>query len=165
MDQFDIRQKDVYNFDNFMDLKKPGFGGPNSAIKFDAKKEPTQLSGWRRIVKRYAPAENGTFHPNYNGMWKAINKDRINRDAGTKSEEESKYIDDLNNGRSLPTFESFVEVFEGGDGPDKLTNDSPTYVDKRNPDDAIEKYDEQDPKKSEVMDDDSVEDEYKKVGY
>ena len=30
MEIFDVHRRDIYSFDNYMDLKKPGFGGPNS---------------------------------------------------------------------------------------------------------------------------------------
>ena len=32
MEMFDAHRRDILNFDNYMDLKKPGFGGPNSAM-------------------------------------------------------------------------------------------------------------------------------------
>jgi len=166
MDLYNLKQKDVYDFDQFMDIKKPPFGGHESAIKFDAKKEPKQLKGWRRVVKRYAPAENGVYNPNYNGQWRAIGMDRASRDAGVKQEEESKYIDDLKHGRSLPTYESFVAMMEniGDDNADKLTNDSPIYADKDSKVD-IEEYDEEDKDKSEEMDADSMVGEFNDVGY
>ena len=166
MDQFNLKQKDVYNFDDFMDLSKPGFGGPKSGIKFEATKEPKQLSKWRRVVKRYAPAENGVFNPNYDGHWAAINKDRANRDANTYSNERGKYIDDLKHGRSLPTLESFLIVFEnvGNDEADELDNDSPIYADK-DADVSIEDYDNQPyPEESDEMDALSATNDFQKFG-
>lgn len=166
MDQFNLKQKDVYNFDDFMDLSKPSFGGPNSGIKYEANKEPKQLSKYRRVVHRYAPAENGVFNPNYDGHWAAINKDRANRDANTYSNERGKYIDDLKHGRSLPTLESFLIVFEnvGDDQTDELENDSPIYADKdEHPE--IEDYQNQPfPKESDEMDALSATEDFQKRG-
>lgn len=166
MDQFNLKQKDVYSFDDFMDIKKPSFGGPKSGIQFNAKEEPKQLKKWRRVVTRYAPAENGTFNPNYNGQWRAIGMDRASRDAGIKQEDKSKYIDDLKYGRALPTYESYLFMLEniGDDNADKLTNDSPIYVDKDNKTD-IEEYDSEDKKKSKEMDADSAVGEFNDLGY
>lgn len=149
MDQFNISQKDVYNFDDFMDLKKPAFGGPKSGIPFDAKKKPKQLSEYRRVVKRYAPTENGTFNPNYNGTWRAVSMDRATRDAGVDQETESQYIDDIKNGRALPTYESYIHVSEalgGNEKADSIEQDRTIYADRENPDNEIEKYDSQDSK-------------------
>lgn len=167
MDQFNLRQKDVYNFDDFMDIKKPPFGGHSSGIEFKAKEEPKQLKKWRRVVTRYAPTENGTYNPNYNGQWAAIGKDRASRDAGVKQEDESKYVDDLKHGRSLPTYESFIAMLEniGDDQIDQLTNDTPTYIDDQNNNVDIEEYDEQDPDKSDEMDADSAVGEFNDRGY
>jgi hypothetical protein len=167
MDLYNLRQKDIYNFDEFMDIKKPAFGGPNSGLKFDAKKEPKQLKGWRRVVKRYAPAENGVFNPNYDGQWRAIGMDRASRDAGVEQEVKAKYIDDLKHGRSLPTYESFMTVLEniGDDGIDKITNDSPTYVDKENSADDVEDYENQPfPDESDEMDAFSATEDFQKRG-
>ena len=57
MDIFDVYRRDVYSFDQYMDLKKPGFGGNDSLIyDRDAKgkkaSESNKLKEYRRVVKR-----------------------------------------------------------------------------------------------------------------
>lgn len=112
MDQFNLRQKDVYNFDRFMDIKKPGFG-PSDTIAYDAKKTPKQLAKWQNVVTRNKDFENGYFSPVYDGTWRAVSADRATRDAGIKQTVVGDYIDDLRTGRAMPTIKQFNAVKEG----------------------------------------------------
>lgn len=70
---FNTHRRDILNFDNYMDLKKPGFGGPNSAIaQRDAKgnkinKDP-KLAGYTRVVDRHPAFSHPVADPTYKAM-------------------------------------------------------------------------------------------------
>jgi len=78
MEMFDAHRRDILNFDNYMDLKKPGFGGPKSAIalrdsrgsKID--KNP-KLDGYLRTVER----DPAFSHPVYDPTYKAMTNDLV----------------------------------------------------------------------------------------
>ena len=78
MEMFDTHRRDILNFDNYMDLKKPGFGGPQSAIALrDARgskidKSP-KLDGYRRTVER----DPAFSHPVYDPTYKAMTNDLV----------------------------------------------------------------------------------------
>lgn len=78
MEMFDAHRRDILNFDNYMDLKKPGFGGPSSAMALrDGKgniidKSP-KLDGYRRTVER----DPAFSHPVYNPTYKAMSHDVV----------------------------------------------------------------------------------------
>jgi hypothetical protein len=78
MEMFDTHRRDILNFDNYMDLKKPGFGGPQSAIELkDARgsridKSP-KLDGYRRTVER----DPSFSHPVYDPTYKAMTNDLV----------------------------------------------------------------------------------------
>lgn len=73
MEMFNTHRRDILNFDNYMDLKKPGFGGPNSAIaQRDAKgnkinKDP-KLAGYTRVVDRHPAFSHPVADPTYKAM-------------------------------------------------------------------------------------------------
>jgi hypothetical protein len=73
MEMFNAHRRDILNFDNYMDLKKPGFGGPNSAIaQRDAKgnkinKDP-KLAGFTRVVERHPAFSHPVADPTYKAM-------------------------------------------------------------------------------------------------
>jgi len=78
MEMFDTHRRDILNFDNYMDLKKPGFGGPSSAIELrDARgnmndRDP-KLKGFRRTVER----DPAFSHPVYDPTYKAMTGDLV----------------------------------------------------------------------------------------
>lgn len=73
MEMFNVKRKDVHNFDDFMDLKKPGFGGPSSAIELkdgkgkDVNKD-RKLKDYQRVVKRDDSFSHEVFNPTYKAM-------------------------------------------------------------------------------------------------
>jgi hypothetical protein len=73
MEIFNTRRRDVHNFDDYMNLKKPGFGGPGSARLLKDKrgkfinKEP-RLAGYQRTVTRDDTFKNQVFNPTYKAM-------------------------------------------------------------------------------------------------
>jgi hypothetical protein len=85
MDIFDVHRRDVYNFDQYMDLKKPGFGGNDSLIydkDANGKKtsESNKLKDYRRVVKRDPLFKN----PHYNSTYKAMSHDLVYKQEGEK---------------------------------------------------------------------------------
>ena len=78
MEMFDTHRRDILNFDNYMDLKKPGFGGPQSAIALrddrgsKLNKSP-KLDGYQRTVER----DPAFSHPVYDPTYKAMTHDLV----------------------------------------------------------------------------------------
>lgn len=73
METFNVRRRDVHTFDDYMNLKKPGFGGPKSAklLKDGRGKfidKDRKLSGFQRTVKRDDTFKNQVFNPTYKAM-------------------------------------------------------------------------------------------------
>ena len=86
MDLFDVHRRDVYNFDQYMDLKKPGFGGNDSLI-YDrdgngkkTSESSDKLKDYRRVVKRDPLFKN----PHYNSTYKAMSHDLVYKQEGEK---------------------------------------------------------------------------------
>ena len=86
MEIFDVHRRDVYNFDDYMDLKKPGFGGPSSAEpmytesrgKVKRVNKDPKLKEFQRTVHR--PIQNNQFtHEVYNPTYKAIGGDLVHK--------------------------------------------------------------------------------------
>jgi hypothetical protein len=73
MEIFDIHRRDVYNFDDYMDLKKPGFGGPNSGQLLRDNKgkdlnKDRKLTEYQNTVKRHDQFNNPVYDPTYKAM-------------------------------------------------------------------------------------------------
>lgn len=73
MEIFDVHRRDIYNFDDYMDLKKPGFGGPKSAelLKDNKGKDVNpnrKLTEYQNVVKRDETFKNQVFNPTYKAM-------------------------------------------------------------------------------------------------
>jgi len=85
MEMFNVHRRDLLGFEDYMDLKKPGFGGPLSAIPSrDAKgkllnKKP-KLSQYRRVVERDPAFSHKVWDPTY----KAMTHDLVYRQEGKK---------------------------------------------------------------------------------
>jgi hypothetical protein len=73
MEMFNTHRRDILSFDNYMDLKKPGFGGPKSAIALrdergrKINKEP-KLADYQRTVERDPAFSNQVYNPTYKAM-------------------------------------------------------------------------------------------------
>jgi hypothetical protein len=122
MEMFDTHRRDILNFDNYMDLKKPGFGGPKSAIELrDAKgnindKDP-KLSGFRRTVER----DPAFSHPVYDPTYKAMTHDLVYKQEKKKPfTYEDPYhtaipvieVDPIKEGRSYGSFQRFINEMD-----------------------------------------------------
>ena len=86
MDIFDVHRRDVYNFDQYMDLKKPGFGGNDSLI-YDrdgngkkTSESSDKLKDYRRVVKRDPLFKSS----HYNSTYKAMSHDLVYKQEGEK---------------------------------------------------------------------------------
>ena len=83
MDLYDVKRRDVYNFDEYMDLKNPGFGGPNSAKQWMDNKgkmvnKKPKLKEYQRTVERHPSFS----HPVYNSTYKAMTHDKVYQQSG-----------------------------------------------------------------------------------
>lgn len=114
---FDIKRKDFPSMKDHMDLKKPGFGGPNSKEDFDTSKR-TSLAKYQRVIDRNADFEGGAFNHNYDPTWKAITRDLISRKANKKpfnpmyAKQTIATVKAVEEGQ-IKTFEQFVNESEG----------------------------------------------------
>ena len=122
MDIFDVHRRDVYNFDQYMDLKKPGFGGNDSLIygrdaSGKSTSESDKLKDYRRVVKR-DPAFKSTH---YNSTYKAMSHDLVYKQEGEKpvtypdpyltgiaTVEVGEYETEETNESTIPTFSNFI---------------------------------------------------------
>lgn len=85
MEMFNVHRRDILNFDDYMDLKKPGFGGPASAIPYaDARGKRTvanpKLSKYQKVVER----DPAFGHKHYDSTYKAMTHDLVYKQAGKK---------------------------------------------------------------------------------
>lgn len=85
MEMFNTHRRDLLGFEDYMDLKKPGFGGPKSAIPSrDAKgksidKNP-KLAQYRRTVER----DPAFSHKVWDSTYKAMTHDLVYKQEGKK---------------------------------------------------------------------------------
>lgn len=129
MDMFNNKRRDVYDFDSYMDLKNPGFGGPKSAIPAEKIGKETKLNGYRRVVKR-----DPLFGEHYDSTYKAMTHDIVYRqedeeafdydhgitgipvvdleDAMERSKKLKKSKVKMNEGRAFSNFTKFVNEQE-----------------------------------------------------
>ena len=117
MDMFNVKRRDNPSMDKHMDLKKPGFGGPNSKEDFDKSKRKS-LEGYQRVIDRNADFEGGNFNHNYDPTWKVVTRDLISRTAKKKpfnpmyAKQTIATVDAVEEG-TIKRFEQFVNENEG----------------------------------------------------
>lgn len=80
---FNSKSRRNPKMDDWMDLSKPGFGGPKEKTDFDKSKRDF-LKGYQRVVDRNADFEGGKTINNYDTTWKAVSRDVVSRQAGKK---------------------------------------------------------------------------------
>ena len=73
MEMFNVHRRDIMSFDNYMDLKKPGFGGPSSAKMYRDKNgkkvnDNPKLDGFQRVVDRHPAFKHEVYNPTYKAM-------------------------------------------------------------------------------------------------
>ena len=121
MEMFDTHRRDILNFDNYMDLKKPGFGGPASATALrDGKCKLTntkpRLAGFQRTVER----DPAFSHPVYDPTYKAMTNDLVYKQEGKKAFNYDNTrtgipvveIDPLKEGKAFLSFQRFINEDE-----------------------------------------------------
>lgn len=86
MEMFNVHRRDILDFDNYMDLKKPGFGGPSSAKLYrdgNGKKinKKPRLEGYQRVVSRDPLFDN----PHYDSTYKAVTNDLVYKQEKKKA--------------------------------------------------------------------------------
>lgn len=133
MEMFDAHRRDILNFDNYMDLKKPGFGGPKSAIALRDNRgklvdSTPKLDGYRRTVER----DPAFSHPVYDPTYKAMTHDLVykqekkkpftydDRRTGIPVVE----IEPLKEGKTYTSFQRFIN-----EADDYLDNEEPGDLD------------------------------------
>ena len=128
MEMFDTHRRDILNFDNYMDLKKPGFGGPASATALrDGKGKLTntkpRLAGFQRTVER----DPAFSHPVYDPTYKAMTNDLVYKQEGKKAFNYDNTrtgipvveIDPLKEGKTYTSFKRFInETLEDMEDPE-----------------------------------------------
>lgn len=114
---FNAKSRRNPKMDDWMDLSKPGFGGPKEKKDFDKSKREF-LKGYQRVIDRNADFEGGKTINNYDTTWKAVSRDVVSRQAGKKpfdpmySTPVTKTSEKIEEGRIF-RFEEFVnENFE-----------------------------------------------------
>lgn len=135
MEMFNTHRRDILNFDNYMDLKKPGFGGPNSAIaQRDAKgnkinKDP-KLVGYTRVVDRHPAFSHPIADPTYKAMtndlvYKQEKKKPFNYNTVTGIPVVE--VGETNEGMAYSSFSSFINEDSMGAEIDQLRADLEAY--------------------------------------
>lgn len=118
MEVFDTKRRDILDFDRYMDLKQPGFGGPASAEAYaDAKgnrvnKEP-KLAQFQHTMERHELWS----HPHYDSTYKAATNDIVYKQEGKKP---TNYADPYHTAipvkiiaeGAIPSFEDFILLTE-----------------------------------------------------
>lgn len=86
MEMFNVHRRDVLDFDNYMDLKKPGFGGPKSGELYKDSKgkfvnKDRKLEEFQHTVKR-----DDLFKDQiWNSTYKAMGGDLVNKQENGKN--------------------------------------------------------------------------------
>ena len=85
MEMFNVHRRDIMTFDNYMDLKKPGFGGPASAKPYrDARGKKVnpnpKLQGYQHVVER----DPAFSHHVYDSTYKAMTHDLVYKQENKK---------------------------------------------------------------------------------
>jgi hypothetical protein len=135
MEMFDTHRRDILNFDNYIDLKKPGFGGPMSAMPLKDGKgkmvnDKPKLAGFQRTVER----DPAFSHPVYDPTYKAMTGDLVYKQEGKKA---FKYddqrtgipvvqMDPIKEGKAYSSFQRFInEAEEDAELEDEMREDNP----------------------------------------
>ena len=133
MEMFNVKRRDNPSMDNWSDIKKPAFGGPNEKADFNKSKN-TKLKEYQRIVERNPDAEGGRFNPNYDSAWKGFTSDIIYRTAKKKSYEPMyakttiAVIDAIEEGNII-RFEEFInENYNEDDDEFDPNNENPVGI-------------------------------------
>ena len=133
MEMFDTHRRDILNFDNYMDLKKPGFGGPASAMPLrDGKgkivNDKPKLAGFQRTVER----DPAFSHPVYDPTYKAMTGDLVYKQEGKKpfTYDDQRtgipvvQMDPLKEGKAYSSFQKFINEAIDDEVEDELNDET-----------------------------------------
>lgn len=126
MDMFNAKDRRHPKMDDYMDIKKPSFGGPKSGKDLD-KSKPEFLKGYRRTIERNKDFEMGGHNPNYDTTWKAITNDVVHKQEGKKPFDpmHKAKSEKIEEGRILRYNEFLNENFEDMLNDDPENNEMP----------------------------------------
>ena len=147
---FNTHRRDILNFDNYMDLKKPGFGGPKSAIELRDSRgklnDPKpKLGGFRRTVER----DPAFSHPVYDPTYKAMTGDLVYKQEGKKrftyddrrSGIPVVQMDPIKEGKTYTSFQRFVnEEIDDEEMEREATRSNATFSDLRSIEAKLRKF-------------------------
>ena len=85
MEIFNVKRRDLFDFDTYMDLKKPGFGGPASAIPLKDRKgnkidKNPKLGQYLHTIERHELFAS----PHYDSTYKAVTNDIVYKQEDKK---------------------------------------------------------------------------------
>jgi hypothetical protein len=121
MEMFNVKRRDILDFDNYMDLKKSGFGGPSSAKAYrdssgkKLNKNP-KLDGYQRVVTR----DPAFGHSHYDSTYKAVTNDLVYKQEKKKpfTYDDTRgipvvVVGEVKEGFALTNFSEFLNEDEG----------------------------------------------------
>jgi hypothetical protein len=117
MEMFDTHRRDILNFDNYMDLKKPGFGGPASAQALKDEKgklinTKPRLAGFQRTVERDPAFSHTVYDPTYKAMTGDLVYKQEGKKAFTYDDQRTGIpvvqMDPLKEGKTYTSFQKFI---------------------------------------------------------
>lgn len=122
METGNVKRRDILDFDNYMDLKKPGFGGPNSAKQYRDDKgnklnKNPKLAGYQRTVERHPAFDHPVNNPTYKAMsndlvYKQEKKKPYNYEDPYHTAIPVKMVSPIKEGRSYTSFTDFINETE-----------------------------------------------------
>lgn len=130
MELFNVHRRDVHNFDDWMDLKKPGFGGPSTATPLkDAKGKfvdsSRKLSDFQRTVTRHEAFNADVWNPTYKAMGgDLVHKQEVGKnpydypDLYNNMGIAQVEVGETNEGKCYTSFDSFILEAESADASD-----------------------------------------------
>jgi hypothetical protein len=135
MEMFNTHRRDILNFDSYMDLKKPGFGGPNSAMPLkDARGKLTnknpKLSGYQRVVERDPAFSHRVYDPTYKAMTHDVVYKQEKKKPFTYTDPYQTAIpvievEPLEEGKSYASFTKFISEALDYELEDEMREDNP----------------------------------------
>ena len=131
---FNTHRRDILNFDSYMDLKKPGFGGPKSAIELrDARGKLTnqnpKLSGYQRVVERDPAFSHKVYDPTYKALTHDVVYKQANKKPFTYTDPYQTAIpvievEPLEEGKSYSSFTKFISEALDYESEDEMGEDN-----------------------------------------
>lgn len=127
MEIFDVKRRDIFTFDDYMDLKKPGFGGPSSAEPLKDNKgkfvnKDRKLENFQNKVKRHPSFS----HQVWDSTYKAMGGDLVHKQEDGKNPYE--YPDSYDT-MGIPVVDVTDKLKKAEAEKDKVMNEGVCYAD------------------------------------